>query len=255
VIVNRLWQHHMGRGLVSTPSDFGKQGEPPTNPELLDWLASELIRNGWHLKPIHRVMVMSATYRESSHIDPAKQAIDPENLLCWRHPKRRLEAEAVRDSMLFVSGKLDERMYGPGSLDERMTRRSVYFTIKRSKLIPMMMLFDAPDALTGLAVRSTTTVPPQSLLLMNSPIVRDWSESFAKRVTANAKGSAEDAVRLAYASAIGRDPDADELRDAVNFLKGQTETHKANGKGDGSEAAMADFCQVLMGLNEFIFVE
>ncbi|MDB5352788.1 MAG: Planctomycete cytochrome [Planctomycetota bacterium] len=254
VVVNRLWQHHMGRGLVSTPSDFGKQGEMPTHPELLDWLASELIRSGWHLKPIHRLIVTSATYRESSRIDPAKQSIDPENLLCWRHPKTRLQAEAVRDSMLFVSGKLDERMYGPGSLDERMTRRSVYFTIKRSKLIPMMMLFDAPDALTGLATRSTTTVPPQSLMLMNSPIVRDWAESFAKGVSARAKGT-EDSVRLAYAKSLGRAPDADELRDGVAFLKGQAEAHKANGKGDGTEAALADFCQVLMGLNEFIFVE
>ncbi len=239
VIVNRLWQHHMGRGIVSTPSDFGTQGDRPSHPELLDWLASELIRNGWHLKPIHRLIVTSEAYRQSSAIDPSKVSLDPENGLCWRHPKQRLEAEAIRDAMLFVSGKLDERMYGPGSLDERMPRRSVYFTTKRSKLIPMMMLFDAPDALVGLPSRATTTVAPQSLMMMNSPIVRDWSEAFAREVKAKASGPSE-WVRLAYEKALGRKPDDEETRSAVAFL---------------ADHELTDFCQVLMGLNEFVFVE
>ena len=251
VIVNRLWQHHMGRGLVSTPSDFGKQGEKPSNPELLDWLASELIRGGWRLKPIHRLIVTSQTYCQSSAMHPLAQEIDRENTLFGRYPKQRLEAEAIRDAMLFVSGKLDERMYGPGSLDDRMPRRSVYFTVKRSKLVPMMVLFDAPDGLTGLAARGSTTVAPQSLLIMNSPIVRDWADAFAKRVSAQAKDSDTDRITSAYRIALGRKPDADELTAALVFLKEQAKSHAS---GSANEA-LTDLCQILMGLNEFVFVE
>lgn len=253
VIVNRLWQHHFGRGLVATPSDFGTQGERPSHPELLDYLATELIKNGWHLKPIHRLIVTSEAYRQSSNLHPSKAAIDLDNVYVSHASKRRLEAEAIRDAMLFVSGKLDERMYGPGSLDERMMRRSVYFTTKRSKLIPMMVLFDAPDGLTGLPQRATTTIAPQSLFLLNSPIVRDWAESFAKGVASEAKGSPELSVTLAYARALGRSPDPDELRDGVAFLTAQAGQHA--GDPDPSGLALADLCQVLMGLNEFLFVE
>ncbi len=254
VIVNRLWQHHMGRGLVATPSDFGRQGAPPTHPELLDWLASELIREGWRLKPIHKLIVMSAAYAESSADDPAKTAIDPDDLLVWRHPKTRLEAEAIRDSMLFVSGKLDGRMFGPGTLDERMTRRSVYFTVKRSKLIPMMILFDAPDGLTGLPARGTTTVAPQSLYLMNNPAVRDWAEAFANRV----KTAGDDRggqVDRAYLLAFGRKPDAVEKADAIGFLGAQSSARAASGEEDAEIRSLADLCQVLMASNEFLYVE
>ncbi len=254
VIVNRLWQHHFGRGLVSTPSDFGKQGEPPSHPELLDWLASELIQGGWKLKPIHRLMVTSATYQQSSSVDPARQSVDPDDMYLWRYPKRRLEAEAIRDAMLASSGMLDERMYGPGSLDERMPRRSIYFTIKRSKLIPMMTLFDAPDALTGMAARGTTTIAPQSLMIMNSPIVRSWAEAFARRVAVRAP-SPSDSVRLAYEIALGRGPDDQELQDALSFLDAQVKAHADQPATEQSRAALADLCQVLMGLNEFVFVE
>src|SRR5262249_28234691 len=125
VIVNRLWQHHMGRGIVATPSDFGTQGERPTHPELLDWLAGELIRNGWRLKPIHKLIMTSKAYMQSSANDPARAKIDRDNKLCWRFNRRRLEAEIVRDSMLSVSGLLDENMFGPGTLDESMKRRSI----------------------------------------------------------------------------------------------------------------------------------
>ncbi|HEV7223138.1 MAG TPA: DUF1553 domain-containing protein, partial [Pirellulales bacterium] len=163
VIVNRLWQHHLGQGIVATASDFGAQGEPPTHPELLDWLAAELIRNGWRLKPIHRLIMTSAVYLESSADDPAKAALDPANKLVWRRPPRRLEAEIIRDSILSVGGLLDERMFGPGTLDENQKRRSIYFFIKRSKLIPMMVLFDAPDSLSGIGVRPNTTIAPQAL--------------------------------------------------------------------------------------------
>src|SRR5262249_10194699 len=144
VIVNRLWQHHMGRGLVATPSDFGTRGDRPTHPELLDWLATELIRNGWRLKPIHKLIVLSATYAESSVQSEQKATKDRDNRLFWRRPALRLEAEAIRDSLLAVGGVLDTTMYGPGTLDEGSRRRSIYFTGKRSKLGPLLEGAAAP---------------------------------------------------------------------------------------------------------------
>jgi hypothetical protein len=255
VIVNRLWQLHCGRGLVATPSDFGAQGAGPTHPELLDWLAIELIRGGWRLKPIQALIMTSATYRQGSRVDEAKAAKDIENTLFWRQERRRLEAEPIRDAMLAVSGMLDGRMFGPGSLDERMRRRSIYFTIKRSKLIPMLTLFDAPDALVPIAVRSSTTVAPQSLLLLNSPVVREWAAGFAQRVKPREGESTGDAVRRAYRLALGREPSDDEIADALAFLDAQAASHREAGHGDGLEASWTDFGQVLFGLNEFVFIE
>jgi hypothetical protein len=255
VIVNRLWQHHMGRGIVATPSDFGTQGERPSHPELLDWLASELIHNGWRLKPIHKLIMTSAVYRQGSQVDAAKAAIDPDNSLCWHWSRRRLEAEAVRDTMLSVSGRLDPRMYGPGTLDERMTRRSIYFTVKRSRLIPMMMLFDSSDALQPIATRSATTVAPQSLMILNSPIVRDWALGFARRIAPKPNETLDDAARSAYRIALSREPTEEEARDAVGFIKQQAETYKASGHADGIEPALTDLAIVVMGLNEFLFVD
>ncbi|WZO97658.1 PSD1 and planctomycete cytochrome C domain-containing protein [Isosphaeraceae bacterium EP7] len=251
VAVNRLWHHHLGRGIVATPSDFGNQGEPPTHPELLDWLASELVRGGWKLKPLHKLIMTSAVYMQGTTFDPAKAAIDPEDRLLWRRTRKRLEAEAVRDSLLFVAGQLDGRMYGPGSLDERMKRRSVYFAVKRSKLIPMMSLFDAPDALQPIPARSSTTIAPQSLFLMNSPLVRDWAEAFAGRLEAKPDGR----IDAAYAIAVGRPPTPDEASRAVEFLAGQAESYRLDGQADADHRALGDFCQVLMGLNEFLYAD
>ena len=178
VIVNRLWQHHFGRGLVATPSDFGAQGLRPTHPELLDWLAGELIRDGWRLKSIHKLIMTSATFMESSDYDADRGKLDPENFLCWRRTRQRLEAEVIRDAMLAVSGTLDETMFGPGSLDEGQHRRSIYFTIKRSKMIPMLALFDAPDTLQSAGTRPITTVAPQALWMMNNPQVQECAKAF-----------------------------------------------------------------------------
>ena len=153
VIVNRLWQHHLGRGIVATPSDFGARGEAPSHPELLDWLAIQLIDRGWSLKELHRLILTSAVYRQSAAINEAAIAVDPDNRLFWRHPRRRLEAEVVRDSILCVGGILDPSQYGPGTLDEASLRRSIYFTVKRSKLMPMLQVFDAPDGLSSIGER------------------------------------------------------------------------------------------------------
>src|SRR5262249_38315134 len=150
-------------GIVATPSDFGERGQRPTHPELLDWLASELIKGGWRLKPIHKLILTSSVYRQSSHADLAKTRLDPDNGLFWHRPCKPLEAEVLRDALLAVSDTLEPKMYGPGTLDEGSKRRSIYFTVKRSKLIPMMQVFDAPEALVSLGERPTTTIAPQAL--------------------------------------------------------------------------------------------
>jgi cytochrome c553 len=251
VIVNRLWQHHMGRGIVATPSDFGVRGERPTHPELLDYLASELIRNGWHLKPIHKLIVTSAAYQTAATADESQLKVDRENTLFWRHPPRRLEAEVIRDSLLFVSGQLDDRMYGPGTLEESSRRRSIYFTMKRSRLIPMLVIFDAPDGTVGVAERPATTVAPQALLMMNNPQVRSWARAFAKRV--GQARTLEEAIHRAYRLALSRGATPDELADGVAFVKAQEASYA--GKADARDLALADFCQVVMCLNEFMYVE
>ncbi len=252
VIVNRLWQHHMGRGLVATPSDFGQRGERPSHPELLDWLASELIQNGWKLKHIHKLIMTSSVYKQSSRFDEAKAKVDRDNKLCWRVPPRRLEAEIIRDSLLAVSGALDPTMYGPGTLDEANKRRSIYFTIKRSKLIPMMTIFDAPEALTSMAERPTTTIAPQALYFMNNPQARAYSLGFARRLSSSAKTSLEEAVKTGFKTALARPPAADELADSLEFVRRQMQTYAG---ADRQEQALADFCQVLMCLNEFVYVD
>jgi hypothetical protein len=255
VIVNRLWQHHLGRGIVATPSDFGTRGERPTHPELLDWLAAELIANGWKLKPIHKAIMTSAAYAEDSRPDEAKSAIDRENKLCWRRPVRRLEAEVIRDSLLAVGGVLDGRMYGPGTLDEASKRRSVYFTVKRSKLIPMLVVFDAPEALSGIGERPTTTIAPQALYLMNNPQVRGYARGFARRIAPDAKTPVEEAVRMGYRVALGRAPTAAEQADSAAFVKSQAADYEAAKRADARELALTDFCQTLMCLNEFVYVD
>ena len=279
VIVNRLWQHHFGRGIVATPSDFGTQGEKPTHPELLDWLASVFVEIGrlgnkeigqqnisqfpnfpispcgcgWSLKKMHKLMLMSATYQQSSLIShPSSLIKDPDNKLCWRRSRQRLEAEVIRDAMLSVSGLLDRTMFGLGTLDETMKRRSIYFFVKRSKLIPTMILFDAPNALTPIPVRPTTTIAPQALMLLNNQNVRTYAHAFAKRIAGSPR---EEAVKSAYMIALSRQPDARELSDTLTFLEQQTASYKAAGQENAEEMARADFCQVLMGLNEFVYVD
>ncbi|MFT5109946.1 MAG: mono/diheme cytochrome c family protein, partial [Pseudoalteromonas tetraodonis] len=205
VIVNRLWQHHFGRGIVATPNDFGFQGERPTHPVLLDWLATELISNGWHLKPIHKLIMNSETYRMADLESATNQEIDLENHFLWHRPPRRLEAEAIRDSALAVGGILDTKMYGAGTLDENSKRRSIYFMVKRSQLVPTMQMFDWPDTLTSLGRRAITTTPSQALIFINHPQFRKMAEGFAQRIA----GENEPVVK-AYQLAYGRQPSRDE---------------------------------------------
>ena len=249
VMANRLWQHHLGRGIVNTPNDFGLQGELPTHPQLLDWLALELIKNGWRLKPLHKQIVMSATYRQSAAHDAAKLKADPQNKLHWRRTPARLEAEVIRDSILKVSGRLDERMFGAGTLDERMLRRSIYFMIKRSKLIPSMQLFDSPEPLVSQGSRPATIIAPQALHFMNNGQVRASAMELARQLKAQPDTAA--AVTLGYQTVLGRAPTPKEQKSIASFIDVQEKSYANNGR----ELALADFVQVLFGLNEFIYVQ
>jgi len=254
VIVNRLWQHHFGEGIVATPNDFGYQGERPSHPELLDHLARQLIADGWRLKPMHRRMMLTAAYMQSSEFDVADNKVDPENRWLWRFEPRRLEAEVIRDSMLAVSQTLDETMYGPGSLDQGHRRRSIYFKIKRSKLISTMQLFDSPEPLVSVGERPATTIAPQALHFMNSPQVRAYAQGLAKRASQGAADPAA-SVDQAYQLALGRSPTPAEKTDAAEFLASQTASYQQAKQQSPSQIALTDFCQVLMSLNEFVYVE
>ncbi|MDX2035883.1 MAG: PSD1 and planctomycete cytochrome C domain-containing protein [Isosphaeraceae bacterium] len=253
VIVNRLWLHHMGRGIVNTPSDFGTQGDRPTHPELLDYLADELIRGGWRLKPIHRLIVTSAVYRQSTHATSEAAGVDLDGSLYSRRLPARLSAEVIRDSMLALGGKLDRTLYGPGSLDEAQPRRSIYYTIKRSKLIPLMILFDAPDSLQGIGKRPNTTVAPQALAMLNNKQIRSYAAGFASTLAGKAP---EAAIAAAFERALGREPSDSERADALDFLRAQAERYRGEGKSDADAQAssLIDFCHSLMCLNEFVYV-
>jgi hypothetical protein len=250
VLVNRLWQHHFGRGLVATPNDFGTTGQRPTHPELLEWLAQDLIDQGWKLKPLHKRIMTSHTYMQgnrSAH-DP-RMAVDPDNQLWWHRPPRRLEAEAVRDSLLTVSDTLDRTMYGPGTLDPNMKRRSIYFFIKRSQLIPMMMLFDWPEHLVSIGQRQSTTIAPQALALMNHPLSRSAAEAIARSHVAPGQ---LDAIFLRI---LARRPTDAERGAAMRFIARVEQTRREQSSEAPETMALADFCQILLCSNEFIYVD
>ncbi|MDG2383289.1 MAG: PSD1 and planctomycete cytochrome C domain-containing protein [Pirellulaceae bacterium] len=261
VIVNRLWQHHFGQGLVATPNDFGLQGERPTHPALLDWLACELIDHQWSLKHIHRLIMNSAVYCQNDSFDEVRGKLDPGNLLHWRRSPRRLEAEAIRDAMLFVSGQLDTTMYGPGSLDERMRRRSIYFTIKRSKLIPTMMLFDWPEHLVSIGQRPVTTTAPQALSFMNNNNTRSQAESFADYlqskylpIKAGQPVNWQQAIEQTYRIAYARPVSSAEATQATAFLNRQLALYDQAEATTGVRLALTDFSQMIFSSSEFLYI-
>jgi hypothetical protein len=269
VLVNRLWHHHFGAGIVRSPDDFGVQGERPTHPELLDWLAAEFVRGGWSIKHLHRLMVLSQTYRMASRPDAKADAADPQNKFLHRMPVRRLEAEEVRDAILTVSGRLDRTMFGPsvppyltpfmagrgrptasGPLDGD-GRRTVYLNVRRNFLDPMQLAFDAPVPFTTIGRRGVSNVPAQALALMNNPFVVQQARLWAGRVLAAPGRSPKDRVGGMYARAFGRPPTAAELADALGFLADQA---KEYGRPD-DERAWADLAHVLFNVKGFVFVE
>jgi hypothetical protein len=254
VIVNRLWYYHMGRGIVATPSDFGKQGERPSHPELLDWMARELVSHGWRLKHMHKLIMTSAVYLQSNATDDARLVADRDNSLFWYRPGRRLEAEVIRDSMLAASGNLDATMFGPGTLDPKHRRRSIYFFVKRSQLVPMMTLFDGPDTLQDLPCRVSTTIAPQALMLLNNTSVREYAAGLMRR-SRSGHPDTEDATRAAFLLALSRPANDDESAAANEFVAQQTAAYEQAGNQNAADLALIDFCQALLCLNEYVYVE
>jgi cytochrome c553 len=267
VMVNRVWQHHFGTGLVTTPDNLGQSGARPSHPELLDWLAAEFIRSGWSIKALHRLILGSAVYRQASTPRPEALAVDPDDRLLWRYPLRRLDAEAVRDAMLAVSGELDDRPGGPyvptrrnaeGSVevDEKhpeARRRSVYLQQRRTQVATLLELFDAPRLALNCSVRTTSTVPLQALALLNSDFARARAWAMAARLEREAGADAGRRIVLACRLAWGREP-AEKERDAARQFLGAQQTLYAGDK-DGGQRAWTDFCQMVLASNAFVYVE
>ena len=278
VLANRVWQHHFGRGLVFTPGNFGKSGAAPSHPALLDYLATELAATGGKLKPLHRAIMLSSVYQQSSTIADAGQKVDPDNTLLWRQNKRRLEAEAIRDGILAVAGKLNATAGGPGfkpriradllPASQRNKwpvvakegpehwRRSVYIYVKRQLLLPVLELFDAPTTTDVCDLRPESVVPTQALVLMNDEFVNDQAGYFAERVKAAGPDASTRAERALWL-ALGRPPTATRIADATEFLAKQVKTHTADGRSanEAETMALTDLCHVLLNCNEFVYLD
>ena len=222
VIANRIWQYHFGRGLAASTSDLGHLGEKPTHPELLEWLTARFVADGWSFKKMHKLILMSATYRQSAVVPTPEVARlkDPENRLLWRMNTRRLEAEEIRDSILAATGELDLKMGGP-AVDYSKPRRTIYARVTRNTRDPLMDVFDAPENFASTAQRNTTTTPTQALLLMNSQLMLRHAKSFAGRLRRENPDNDQDALASAYRLAFGRRATAAELRSAADFLEAQ----------------------------------
>ena len=252
VIVNRLWQHHFGEGIVSTPNDFGAQGDRPSHPELLEWLATQLVTGGWKLKPLHKQLMLSAAYQQSHEVSGENSQMDPTNRELWHYQTRRLDAELIRDALLAIGGNLDQTMYGPSVLDDT-ARRSVYLRVKRSELIPLMTMFDAPEPTQSVGERVSTTVPTQSLALMNSPFVRGQAEKLAQRIRPSTETPIAASIDLAYRIAFSRHPTAAESAQMLAFVEAQRAL--IGGDPANYQPALTEFCHVLLCLNEFVYVD
>jgi hypothetical protein len=246
VIVNRVWGQFFGRPLVSTPSNFGALGEPPTHPELLDDLAARFMEHGWSLKWLHRELALSATYRQSSRIETSKEAIDPANLLLWRMPRRRLSIEQWRDALLFASGRLDPQVGGESidPSDADSTRRTVYAERSRLELDAMLKTFDFPDPNAHAARRVQTTTPLQKLFALNNPFMLRQAEALVSRSREMSGGESEQRVRAMYEILFGRPPSSEELELASIFLT-----------GDNPDERWLEYAQVLLASNELLMLD
>ena len=263
VMVNRIWQNHFGEGIVRTPNNFGKMGEAPTHPELLDWLATEFVRQGWSVKAMQRLILNSEAYQRSSDDVAANLKADGENRYFWRMPRRRIEGEGIRDAILAVSGNLDLKTGGPAihpfidpslyqasskrtwvgkpDTDPENWRRSVYVFSKRSIPLPMLDVFDKPDSVSSCARRNRSTIAPQALILMNNAFVLMEARKFAARLASEAGPDAAAQVSLAFQLALSRPPDHSEREQSVAFVK-------------AGPNGLVDFCQTVFNLNEFVYL-
>ncbi len=261
VFVNRIWQHHFGEGLARTPNNFGRMGERPTHPELLDWLAVEFMDHDWRPKHLHKLILLSNAYRMASDDIDSNLQSDPENRFLWRMPRRRLEGEIIRDSVLAVAGSLDKSMGGPGvfpyidpslfqasskrtwngksDTDPSTWRRSLYVFSKRSIPLPMLEVFDKPDTIGSCARRNRSTVAPQALILMNNSMIHLHAQRFADRLAEEAGNDRRKFVTLAFEHAYSRPPSDQELKDSLAYL---------------ASSAPRDFCQALLNSNEFVYI-
>jgi hypothetical protein len=264
VLVNRVWHYHFGRGIVATPNDFGVNGGEPSHPELLDWLANQFIAGGWRLKALSRLIVTSAAYRQSSNSpDVARRPeVDAENRLLWRFPRRRLEAEEIRDAMLAVSGRLNTKAGGPSvivpveqDLVELLYKpsqwtvtsdphehdcRSIYLLAKRNLRLPFMEVFDQPDLQISCARRESSTHAPQALELLNGRLSNELAGAFADRLAREAPTDTQRQIELAYQLATGRLPSEQELVLAADFL---------------SRRPLREFALAMFNLNAFLYVQ
>ena len=264
VIVNRIWQHHFGEGIVATANDFGLNGAAPSHPELLDWLANRFVAGGWRMKSLHRLIVTSSTYRQATRSPDEKAGLaqDAANRLLWRFPRRRLEAEEIRDAMLAASGRLNEKMGGPSvivpvesDLVELLykpsqwsvtadrgehDRRSVYLLAKRNLRLPFMEVFDQPDLQTSCARRESSTHAPQALEMLNGRLSNEMAASLAERLAREAPNDAGLQVDLAYRLVAGRPPNEREAALAAEFLVRQS---------------LGEFALAMFNLNAFLYVD
>ncbi|MEO7649546.1 MAG: DUF1549 and DUF1553 domain-containing protein [Bryobacteraceae bacterium] len=287
VMANRIWHYHFGRGITGTPSDLGVMGERPANKELLDYLTSSFVSNGWSMKKMHRLIMLSNTYQQSSQVNAEAAKIDPDNKLMWRYTRRRLEGEAIRDAMLEVSGQLNLKMGGrgvfpplPPGVDPRggwkrdeaaseTNRRSVYTFVRRNTRYPMFETFDMPDTHESCARRNATITAPQALELMNNGLVLDWARSFAGRVLNDGGLSPEAQIGRAYRIAFSRQPSAAERAAALDFMNRHmpivgerlAKNEKVplpdtlpQGIEPARAAALVDLCHMLLNSNEFLYI-
>jgi hypothetical protein len=279
-MVNRLWQHHFGQGIVATPSDFGAQGAPATHPELLDWLAVELVSSGWDLKHLHRMMVLSAAYCQDSTIDLRNPlharglAVDRDNGLLWHANRRRLEGEALRDAMLAHSGELSLRMFGPSARptlpagvskyawkpDDRpedRNRRSIYVYARRNMRYPLFDAFDLPDMHNSCSRRPTTTTAPQALVLLNSAPATQHAKTWALRLRARCGEDPDRLAEVVFATAWGRQASAAEVRLARQFLHRADDRNRTDGmtSADAQVLALAELCHAVLNTNEFAYID
>jgi Protein of unknown function (DUF1553)/Protein of unknown function (DUF1549)/Planctomycete cytochrome C len=247
VLVNRVWLNHFGTGMVLSPSNFGLRSEPPSHPELLDYLATRFMAEGWSIKKLHRQILLSQAYQQSSGDQEAGRRVDPENRLLWNFPRQRLDFEALRDSLLFVSGKLDLKM-GGAAVDITTTpfsgRRTIYGFIDRQNLPGLFRTFDFASPDTSSPQRFQTTVPQQALFLLNSPFVLEQARSLMQRAEVKASMNAGEKIGKLYQLLYGRNPTADETRLGERFLA-----------ADSQDAAWERYAQALLLANEFVFVD
>ncbi len=272
VMANRIWQNHFGRGIVRTPSNFGFLGALPTHPELLDWLAGELVRGGWKLKPLHKLIMMSSAYQMSSRCNEKALAKDPENDLFQHFDMRRLDAEEIRDSILAANGTLNLQMGGPSiyptipaevlagqsrpgagwgkSTPEEQARRSIYIHIKRSLTVPMLASFDVPETDFTCPARNTTTQPTQALSMVNSTFLNEQARIFAEFVKRSAGPDREAEVKFALRRVLQRDPGPSEVSRGINLMQAMIQKHNTP-----EPDALRYFCLVALNLNEFIYLD